>query len=140
MVQFLKESTMPYRTLVSQELSKLFATLSHPARVRIIAELREGELCVNSLQDKLGISHSAVSQHLALMRLHNLIKERRAGRNVFYRLSSPAMTEWVVDGIRFILPDQGDSDTLKRSIERARASWSGPNGAKEEREDVAKGV
>lgn len=115
---------MPYRTLVSQHLSKLFATLSHPARIQIIAELREGELCVNSLQERLGISHSAVSQHLSLMRAHNLIKERRAGRNVFYRLVSPAMTEWIVDGIQFILPDQKGSETLQCAIERAIDSWS----------------
>lgn len=115
---------MPYRVLVSQKLAKLFGTLSHPARVRIIAELRDGELCVNSLQKRLGISHSAVSQHLSLMRSSNLIKERRSGRHVFYRLSSPAMTEWLVDGIQFILPDQNDSEALKSAVERARDAWS----------------
>lgn len=130
---------MPYRTLVSQELSKLFGSLSHPARIRIIAELRDGELCVNSLQDRLGISHSAVSQHLALMRAHNLIKERRAGRNVFYRLSSPAMTEWVIAGIQFILPDQKDSDTLKSAIARAIDSWSHPAGDSENEKSLATG-
>lgn len=130
---------MPYRTLVSQELSKLFGSLSHPARIRIIAELRDGELCVNSLQDRLGISHSAVSQHLALMRAHNLIKERRAGRNVFYRLSSPAMTEWVIAGIQFILPDQKDSDTLKSAIARAIDSWSHPAGDSENEQSLATG-
>lgn len=128
---------MPYRTLVAQELSKLFASLSHPARIRIIAELRDGELCVNSLQDKLGISHSAVSQHLALMRAHNLIKERRAGRNVFYRLSSPAMTGWIIDGIQFILPDQRDSDTLKSAIERAIDSWSHPSDDRDDHQNLA---
>lgn len=128
---------MPYRILVSQQLSKLFATLSHPARIRIVAELRDGELCVNSLQDRLGISHSAVSQHLALMRSHNLIKERRSGRNVFYRLSSPAMIEWIVDGIQFILPDQNDSETLKYAIERARDTWSTSAGDNDDRKNVA---
>lgn len=115
---------MPYGILVSQKLAKLFGTLSHPARIRIIAELRDGELCVNALQEKLGISHSAVSQHLALMRSHDLIKERRAGRHVFYRVSSPAITEWLVDGIQFILPDQNDSEALKSAVERARETWS----------------
>lgn len=130
---------MPYRTLVSQELSKIFATLSHPARVRIIAELRDCELCVNSLQDRLGVSHSAVSQHLSLMRAHNLIKVRRAGRNVFYRLASPAMAEWIIDGIQFILPDQRDSDALKSAINRAIEVWSHPGGVYEESENVATG-
>lgn len=115
---------MPYRILVSQKLAKLFGALSHPARIRIIAELRDGELCVNSLQEKLGISHSAVSQHLALLRSHNLIKERRVSRHVFYRLSSPAMTEWLVDGIQFILPDENDSEALRSAVERARDAWS----------------
>jgi DNA-binding transcriptional ArsR family regulator len=130
---------MPYRTLVSQELSKLFSALSHPARIRIIAELRDGELCVNSLQDKLGISHSSVSQHLSLMRAHNLIKERRAGRNVFYRLVSPAMTEWIIDGIQFIVPDQKDSETLKSAIGRAIDTWSHSSDDGDEQREPATG-
>lgn len=131
---------MPYRTLVSQQLSKFLSILSHPARIRIIAELRDGELCVNSLQDKLGISHSAVSQHLSLMRAHNLIKERRAGRNVFYRLTSPAMTEWLVDGIQFILADQKDSENLKSAVERAIDAWSHSTEGSEEQRELATGL
>lgn len=115
---------MPYRTLVSQQLAKMFSCLSHAVRVRVLAELRDGELCVNTLQERLGIPHSAVSQHLAVLRAQNLIKERRSGRHVYYRLVSPAMTDWIVDGIQFILPDQKDSETLRSAIERAIDSWS----------------
>ena len=42
---------MPHRVLVAQRLAAMFSVLSHPMRVRIIVELRAGELCVNSLQD-----------------------------------------------------------------------------------------
>lgn len=126
---------MPYRTLVSQQLSKLFSSLAHPARIRIIAELREGELCVNSLQDRLGISHSAVSQHLALMRAHNLIRERRVGRNVFYRLVSPAMPKWLVDGAQFLVPDQSDSEALKRAVDKAVHVWSENSGVRKDAEE-----
>ncbi|CAN5498918.1 hypothetical protein BH10CYA1_BH10CYA1_61700 [soil metagenome] len=116
---------MPHRILVSQQLAKLFSTLSHPARIRIVTELRSGdELCVNSLQERLGIPHCAVSQHLALLRTHNLIKERRRGRHVFYRLTSVPLSAWLVDGIQFIVPDQADSDLLKYAIERTVAKWS----------------
>ena len=55
---------MPFRSTASKKLAELFGLLSNPNRVRLIAELSSrGELDVNSLEQELGISHSAVSQH-----------------------------------------------------------------------------
>lgn len=117
---------MPHRVLVAQQLAVMFSVLSHPVRVRIIVELRAGELCVNSLQDILGIRQSAVSQHLALLKSHNLIKERRAGRNILYRLAMPDMAAWLVDGIKLIVPDDFDSKLVKSAARRAFSQWSAP--------------
>lgn len=115
---------MPHRTLVARQLARLFSLLSHPVRIRIIAELRNGELCVNSLQEALGISHSGVSQHLALLRSHKLIREHREGRRVFYRLVNPRMAAWLVGGIPFILPDDADSELLRSAAAHAAYQWS----------------
>ena len=71
---------MPERTLVTKELAQLLGVLSHPHRIRIVEELRAGECDVKSLQELLGISHAGVSQHLALLRAHRLVEERREGR------------------------------------------------------------
>ncbi|MBC7997816.1 MAG: winged helix-turn-helix transcriptional regulator [Leptolyngbya sp.] len=115
---------MPHRVLIAQQLARLFSLLSHPVRIRIIAELRNGELCVNSLQDILGISHSGVSQHLAILRSHKLIKEHRDGRHVFYRLVNHHMAAWLVDGIPFVMPDDSDSALLRTAAARTVDQWS----------------
>ncbi len=117
---------MPHRAIVARQLAKLFSVLSHPVRVQIIVELRSGELCVNSLQGILEIRQSAVSQHLALLKSHNLIKERRDGRHVLYSLSIAAIAPWLVEGIPLILPDDSDSKLLKSAAQLALNQWSEP--------------
>lgn len=118
---------MPHRTIVARQLAELFSVLSHPIRVRIMIELRSGELCVNSLVNLLGIRQSAVSQQLALLKSHNLIKERRDGRRVLYRLAMPSMSAWLVDGVPLIVPDNEDSQLLQSAAARAFSYWSEPH-------------
>lgn len=115
---------MPHRVLVARQLAELFSVLSHPVRVRIIVELKAGELCVNSLQEILGIRQSAVSQHLALLKSHNLIRERRDGRHVMYRLAIPQMASWLIDGIPLIVPNDSDSRLLRSAAEHAISYWT----------------
>lgn len=118
---------MPHRVLVAQQLAELFSVLSHPLRVRIILELRSGEMCVNSLVDAIGARQSTVSQHLALLKSRHLIKERRDGRHILYRLSMPGMSSWLVDGIPLIVPDDADSRLLRLAAARALCSWKETN-------------
>lgn len=115
---------MPHRLLVSQKLAGAFAVLSHPVRIRIIIELRSGELCVNELHERLAIVQSTVSQHLSHLKSHNFLRERRAGRNVFYSLVDPSIADWVTGGLRFITPNDQQSQALKSAIERTRVLWS----------------
>lgn len=68
---------VPYRAIVTKELAELFGVLSHPHSIRIIEELRAGEKDVGTLAQVLNIHSSSVSQHLAVMRAHRLIVERR---------------------------------------------------------------
>ena len=62
----------------------LFRVLGHPARVRILELLREGERSVGALQAELGLESGATSQHLAALRRVGLVEARRAGTSVFY--------------------------------------------------------
>ena len=66
-----------------------FRTLGHPARVRILELLRDGELTVGTLQAELGIDSSGASQHLAAMRRQGLLESRREGTSVYYRVRDP---------------------------------------------------
>lgn len=121
---------MPYRVVVSNELSKLFNVLSHPLRVRIIEELKAQELTVGSLKDILEISSAATSQQLSILRSHGLVIENRQGRNVFYHLRKPEIADWIMDGLKFVAPDQSEVQSMVTAIESARNAWGKAPGRK----------
>jgi DNA-binding transcriptional ArsR family regulator len=77
-----------------EELSELFKALSDPTRLRLVQLLAEhkGSLCVNALAHKLGVSQSAVSQHLRVLRQSRLVEGERHGYHVHYALD-PARLE-----------------------------------------------
>src|SRR5512136_1221492 len=63
-----------------------YKALAHPARLRILAMLRGGELCVCQVTAVLGLAASTVSAHLAELRRAGLVEEQKEGRWVRYRL------------------------------------------------------
>jgi len=71
-------------------LTDAFKALGHPARMRIVAMLAGGELCVCQITAVLGVAPSTASAHLAVLRRAGLITEEKRGRWVFYSLSPPA--------------------------------------------------
>ena len=73
---------------VSEQLAGVFRMLAEPARVRIVSALLEaGELCVCDLAAVVGLSESATSQHLRMLRAADAVRNRRAGRVVYYALA-----------------------------------------------------
>lgn len=70
-----------------EPLVDLMKTLGHPARLRILALLRAGELCVCQINTILGLAGSTVSEHLTELRRAGLLSERKDGRWVYYELS-----------------------------------------------------
>ncbi len=117
---------MPHRTLVTKELAEFLGVLSHPHRIRIIEELRDGEHDVNSLQGALGISHSGVSQHLMVLRASRLVFERREGRHVYYQLRQPGIAGWLLEAMRFLERETVQGDELRKAIGKTRKEWAGP--------------
>ncbi|HVJ08726.1 MAG TPA: metalloregulator ArsR/SmtB family transcription factor [Acidisarcina sp.] len=69
---------------LSQFKAEFFKALSHPLRIRILDELRNGEAGVNELSSRLDVEQSTLSQHLALLRARDLVVARKNGLNVFY--------------------------------------------------------
>lgn len=67
-------------------LAETFRALSDPNRVRMISALIERELCVCDLAALLGMSQSAVSHQLRLLRNLRLVKHRKDGRVVYYAI------------------------------------------------------
>lgn len=72
----------------AEQLASRFQLLADPGRVRIVYALIEaGELCVNDLTAHLDASQSATSHQLRQLRLAGLVRSRRQGREVFYRVA-----------------------------------------------------
>ena len=77
----------------------LLKALAHPARLRILSILREGELCVCQVKAVLGLATSTVSEHLNELRRSGLLEERKDGRWVYYTLKPQKGLEAVLDGL-----------------------------------------
>lgn len=67
-------------------LAETFQALSDPSRIRLISALLDCELCVCDLSALVGMSQSAVSHQLRLLRNLRLVKNRKEGRIVYYSL------------------------------------------------------
>lgn len=74
--------------------------LSDGTRLALLWCLVDRELAVNELATTVGKAPSAVSQHLAKLRLARLVQTRRAGNTIYYRLENDHVRHLVVDGIR----------------------------------------
>jgi ArsR family transcriptional regulator len=68
--------------------SRLFKALGDETRLRIVALLAHGELCVCHLEDALKLSQPHVSRHLGILRLSGVVEHRREGNWVYYRLAT----------------------------------------------------
>jgi len=80
------------KTEMLTELSDLFQLLSDPNRVKILYALSREEVCVCDLSALLGMSDSAVSHQLRLLRALRLVKSRKDGRVVYYSLADDHVT------------------------------------------------
>ncbi|MBT8159755.1 MULTISPECIES: metalloregulator ArsR/SmtB family transcription factor [Arthrobacter] len=78
---------------------EVFAMLADATRVRLILALRDGEMSVNELAETVGKPQSAVSQHLAKMRMARMVSTRHEGTRVFYRLENEHARQLVADAI-----------------------------------------
>jgi DNA-binding transcriptional ArsR family regulator len=86
-----RERLLAPRTV--EALADTFRVLGDPTRVRILDALTSGELCVCDIAALAGISESAVSHQLRLLRGMRLVRPRRAGRMVYYALDDHHIIE-----------------------------------------------
>lgn len=70
-----------------KKTAQLFKALSDETRLRILALLAQGELCVCDLMATLELPQSTVSRHLAYLRNNDLVEDRRRGVWMYYRLA-----------------------------------------------------
>ncbi len=99
------------------EICKVF---SHASRVMILNILRESEMAVTEIAEKLCLPFGTVSPHLLMMRRRGVLAARNEGNQVFYRLANPKILK-AFDLIREILTDQLKKEGfLAQEMERTK--------------------
>jgi ArsR family transcriptional regulator, lead/cadmium/zinc/bismuth-responsive transcriptional repressor len=83
-------------------LAETFRVLGDPTRVRLLDALGAAELCVCDLATLLGLSESAVSHQLRLLRGMRIVRARREGRMVFYALDDQHVTGLFRQGLQHV--------------------------------------
>lgn len=88
-------------------LAETFRALGDPTRVRILDALSHSELCVCDLATLLGLTESAVSHQLRLLRGMRLVRARRDGRMMFYALDDQHIVTLFHQGLRHVAEAAG---------------------------------
>lgn len=114
---------MPSRILIAEKMAEFLGAMSHPNRIRIIEDLYAGEQDVNGLQRILGTSHSTVSQHLSVLKAKKIVKYRKEGNRVFYRLSQPELARWLLQGLTYIEGGLQSEAQLRSAVDDVKSHW-----------------
>ncbi|MGZ5450920.1 MAG: ArsR/SmtB family transcription factor [Thermoanaerobaculia bacterium] len=91
-------------------LVQVHKAIAHPTRLRILAALRGGPLCVCQMTVVVKLAASTVSEHLSELRKAGLITDRKEGRWVEYRLSDSAVAEGVFEPIWAALREDAEAE------------------------------
>jgi DNA-binding transcriptional ArsR family regulator len=83
-------------------LAETFRALGDPNRLRLVAALAEQELCVCDLAAALGMSQSAVSHSLRVLRQLRLVRSRKASKTIYYRLDDRHIERLLTDGFEHV--------------------------------------
>lgn len=85
------ETKLPQNREDFLRVAEVFKALGHPARVRIVSALAEGEHCVADLTALVQLDISTVSNHLSVLRGVGIVCAERRGTQVFYTLRKPCL-------------------------------------------------
>jgi len=75
----------------AEKAADLLRTMGNEKRLHILCRIGMGEISVGDLEPLIGLSQSALSQHLAVLREKQLVKTRRVSQQIFYSLADPAV-------------------------------------------------
>lgn len=84
------------------QLASTFRALSDPTRVRMVSALMPGELCVADLANLLGMTQSAISHQLRILRSLHIVRARKEGRVVYYTLEDDHIRDLFNRGLEHI--------------------------------------
>lgn len=96
--------TMPEETEL-YDLAELFKIFGDSTRIRILFVLFEAEVCVCDLAQVLGMTQSAISHQLRILKQSRLVKSRREGKSIFYSLADEHVRTIIAQGCEHIEED-----------------------------------
>lgn len=85
------------------DLSDLFHLFSDSTRVKILFSLFESELCVCAIAELLGMTQSAISHQLRILKDANLVANRRDGKTIYYFLADDHVRSIIMQGFEHLL-------------------------------------
>lgn len=85
-----------------ERLAEIFGAIADPTRIRILAALSEGERGAGELAALLGLTPSAVSHQLRLLRNLRLVRKRREGRHAYYALDDDHVVQLLRQGLEHV--------------------------------------
>ena len=93
--------TMPPDEIL-YDLADLFKIFGDTTRIKILYALRESELCVNQIAEKLNMTQSAVSHQLQILKQSKLVRFRRDGKTIFYALNDDHVVTIIDQGMNHV--------------------------------------
>ena len=111
--------------LIVRPMTRLFKALGDETRLRIVALLSHGELCVCHIEAALSLSQPTASRHLSVLRSAGVVEPRREGTWVYYRLADQTDSDCRRQ-LKSLTSSFAKRDVLRRDVERL-LQVKGPN-------------
>lgn len=105
---------------ISEVKAELFRSLAHPARIRVLELLADGERSVGDMAPVVGIETSHLSQQLSVLRRSGLVVTRKDGSTVFYSLRDPTISDLLAVAKRVLINSLTESQELLADLKLGR--------------------
>lgn len=102
---------------VYQVKAEFFKTLGHPARIRILEVLRDGEHSVSEMIPLVGIEQSHLSQQLAVLRKGGIVTSRKEGTTVIYSVPDPRIFHLLETAKEILLTSLAETNDLRAELD-----------------------
>lgn len=107
---------------IAELKAELFKTLGHPARIRILETLVDGERSVGEIQPLVGIESSHLSQQLGILRRAGIVSSRREGSLVYYSVTDPQISDLLAVTKRMLVTALATRSDLLDALNRPEKS------------------
>lgn len=95
--------------LLCKDMEEFGKGIGNAARYKIVEALRSGPKTVGEITESVGLSQSAVSQHLAKMKRCHLVEDERKGNEVFYSLNTRHLASLIISFLEVIRPNKNSN-------------------------------